>query len=59
MGKGGRYGKYGEQKRFERLRQRKKDSFPFPRPLSGKTEPWRREEKRKKEEKISCNQSRK
>jgi hypothetical protein len=49
MGKGGRYGKYGEQKRFERLRQRKKDSFPFPRPLSGKTEPWRREEKRKKE----------
>lgn len=24
MGKGGRFGKYGEQKRFERLRQKKK-----------------------------------
>jgi hypothetical protein len=24
MAKGGRYGKYGEQKRFERLRQKKK-----------------------------------
>lgn len=23
MGKGGRFGKYGEQKRFERLRQKK------------------------------------
>jgi hypothetical protein len=24
MGKGGRFGKYGEQKRFQRLRQKKK-----------------------------------
>ena len=25
MAKGGRYGKYGEQKRFDRLRRKKKD----------------------------------
>jgi hypothetical protein len=52
MGKGGRYGKYGEQKRFARLRQKKKDSFQFPRQTSGKTEPWRKEEKRKKEKGV-------
>lgn len=28
MGKGGRFGKYGEQKRFERLRQKRQSTFP-------------------------------
>ncbi|MGQ9636174.1 MAG: hypothetical protein ACUVT6_00095 [Thermodesulfobacteriota bacterium] len=28
MGKGGRFGKYGEKKRYERLRQKRK--FPLP-----------------------------
>ncbi len=27
MGKGGRFGKYGEQKRFERLRQKRQMPF--------------------------------
>jgi hypothetical protein len=27
MGKGGRFGKYGEQKRLERLRQKRRNTF--------------------------------
>jgi len=30
MGKGGRFGKYGELRRFERLRQRKKNVLEIP-----------------------------
>jgi hypothetical protein len=33
MGKGGRFGKYGEQKRLERLRQKRR-LLPFPKNLS-------------------------
>lgn len=29
MGKAGRFGKYGEQKRFKRLRQKKVNPFPI------------------------------
>jgi len=28
MGRGGRFGKYGEQKRFERLRQKRQNPLP-------------------------------
>jgi hypothetical protein len=31
MAKGGRFGKYGELKRFERLRQKKKNVLEIPR----------------------------
>jgi hypothetical protein len=29
MGRGGRFGKYGEQKRFERLRQKRQNILPL------------------------------
>jgi|GEM_PF-1654913 len=39
MGKGGRFGKYGEQKRLERLRQKQRSITPL---KSGKKFPERR-----------------
>ncbi len=30
MGKGGRFGKYGETKRFERLREKKRQGLQIP-----------------------------
>ena len=44
MGRGGRFGKYGEHKRFERLRvSRKRDSISDrrPNPLASRSYPWR------------------
>ncbi len=39
MGKGGRFGKYGEQKRFERLKQKRKGT---PQGKKTKVESWGR-----------------
>jgi len=44
VGRGGRFGKYGEHKRFERLRAGKKRDFPpgkRPNPLASHPYPWR------------------
>ena len=51
MGKGGRFGKYGEQKRLERLRQKQRDIAPFKR---GKKFPEQRPMDHQKGRNIPC-----
>jgi hypothetical protein len=51
MGKGGRFGKYGEQKKLERLRQKQRSIAPL---KSGKKFPERRPMDHQKGRDIPC-----